>query len=126
MEITKEALIVGETILLDKDDIYTKRMYLGNAGLVHFISSENNYKKASGFNLTIEVLQELFTIEEPKSKVVPLELKIYDFVDVRYRDNKEHGWENGKLVFVNPKHSYPYYILRKDDITATYKYCEFI
>ena len=126
MEITKEALIAGETILVDKINIANKRLYLGNSGLIYFVSRENDFKQASGAIFTIGSLQKHFNIEEPKSKVVPLELKIYDFIPVRYRDSEIDDWSNGKLVFVNPKNPFPFCILTKCESTVIYKYCEFI
>ena len=51
---TEKDLIAGETVLVSKDNPANKKLYLGNAGLVHFISANNKYKITGG----------LYTIEE--------------------------------------------------------------
>ncbi len=124
---TEKDLIAGETVLVSNYN--GKRvLYLGSAGLVHFISQSGNFKKTVDSNYTIEELNKYFTIEQPKSNAVPLEKKVYDFVPVRCRDNEQSEWENYKLVSVIEKNSngYPYTVIDEDGNTFVFRYCEFL
>ena len=127
MEITKENLITGETVLINKGN-KTKHLYLGCVGLAHFISSGDCFKVANPFARTIEEINENFTIEQPESKVVPLEKKSYNFVPVRVRDNTSNAWIIGnELVAVLPKNKpYPFVVFNKISGVSEYKYAEFI
>ena len=91
MEITKEQLIEGKTVLIRKAD-KSQRLYLGNVGLVYFISLDN-FKQSSGSPYTIEELNTIYFIEQEQSLTVPLERKLYDFVPVYVKDLKK---KNGK------------------------------
>ena len=122
---TEKDLIAGETVLVFKDTPAHKRLYLGNAGLVHFISATNKYKLTGGY-YTIEELNESFTIEQPKSKVVPLEKKVYNFVPVRVRDKEDNEWKNAFLIAVTPLTDFPFKTVNKNGQSAAYRYCEFL
>lgn len=122
---TEKDLIAGETVLIHKDNPSNKNLYLGSAGYVHFISATNKYKY-TGVSFTIEELNESFTIEQPKSKVVPLEKKVYDFVPVRVRDNERHLWKNAFLIAVTPLTDYPFKTVNENEQSAAYRYCEFL
>ena len=122
---TEKDLIAGETVLVFKGNPAHKRLYLGNAGLVHFASVTNKYKLTGGF-YTIEELNELYSIEQPKSKVVPLEKKVYDFVPVKVRDNENHKWGNVFLIAVVQGVDFHFKTVDMDGQSTSYKYCEFI
>jgi len=124
---TEKDLIAGETVLTWKED-KRKVLYLGSAGLVHFISRDGNFKKSSGCYFTIDDLNEFLTIEQPKSNAVPLEKKVYDFVPVRCRDNDKSEWNNFKLVAVCDynKGGYPYTVIDEYGYSFVFRYCEFI
>lgn len=124
---TSKDLIAGETVLVFKDNPAHKRLYLSNAGLVHFISATNKYKLTGGF-YTIEELNEWYTIEQPKSKVVPLDKKVYDFVPVRVRDGNglSMNWRNAFLVAVVPFTKFPFKTVDESGHCTPYEYCEFL
>lgn len=122
---TEKDLIAGKTVLVSKAYEKEKVKYLGNAGLIHFVSHTNGYSNA-GMYYTIEQLNNSFTIEKPKSRVVPLEKKVYDFVPVRVRDNEDSEWENAFLIAVIPNTDFPYNVLDDVDCLNTFKYCELI
>ena len=124
---TEKDLIAGETVLVWKED-GSKVLYLGNAGLAHFISEDNAFKKSGHSYYTIDDLNEYFSIEQPKSNAVPLESKVYDFVPVRCRDDDKSKWENYKLVSVVEKkgNGYPYTVIGEDGSTFVFRYCEFL
>jgi len=124
---TEKDLIAGETVLVEKtNDV--KAMYLGSAGLAHFVSQSNKFKTGSDYIYTIEDLNKYFTIEQSKSNAVPLEKKVYDFVPVRVRDNDKSEWNNFKLVAVCDynKGGYPYTVIDEDGYSFVFRYCEFI
>ena len=120
---TEKDLVAGETVLRWKES-NTKVLYLGCAGLVHFISEDNAFKTAGDSNYRIEELNNCFTIEQPKSKVVPLEKKVYDFVPVRCK-YREH-WVNCYLIAVVPDSSYPYKVITGDGGNDGFNNCEFL
>ena len=124
---TEKYLVAGETVLVWKESD-VKVLYLGNAGLVHFVSRTNDFKIAGGLYYTIEELNKYFTIKQPKSNAVPLEKKVYDFVPVRCRDDDNSEWENYKLVTVidYKKYGYPYIVMDEDGNTIFFRYCEFL
>ena len=122
---TEKDLIAGETVLVSKDNPTDKRLYLGNAGFVHFISVINKYEEV-GICFTIKDIIKHFDIEQPKSKVVPLEKKVYDFVPVRVRNMVSVNWENRFLIAVIPGAEYPFKTVDEDGDINTYKYCEFL
>ena len=122
---TEKDLIAGETVLVSKNDPSDKRLYLGSAGLVYFISATNKYKLTGGF-YTIEELNESFTIEQPKSKVVPLEKKVYDFVPVRASNDEKYEWQNAFLIAVVPEAKYPYIVINGDRMFKRLRHCEFL
>ena len=124
---TEKDLIAGETVLVWKESD-VKVLYLGNAGLVHFVSRTNDFKIAGGLYYTIEELNKYFTIKQPKSNAVPLEKKVYDFVPVRCRDNDKSEWENFRLVAVCDynKGGYPYTVIDEDGYSFVFRYCEFL
>lgn len=123
---TEKDLIAGETVLVWKESD-AKVLYLGSAGLAHFISKYYNFKKAGDSYITIEDLNEYFTIEQPKSKVVPLEKKVYDFVPVRCRDNDNELWKSDtSLIAVVPDAEYPYKVLSNCGKSSFFKQCEFL
>ena len=124
---TEKDLVAGETVLVWKED-KKEVLYLGSAGLAHFISEDNAFKKASHFNFTIEDINKHFTIEQPKSNAVPLEKKVYNFVPVRCRDNDDDVWKNFRLVAVvgNKINRYPYTVIDEDDSSFVFKQCEFL
>ena len=124
---TEKDLVAGETVLVSNHN--GKRvLYLGRAGLAHFISQDDEFKKANEFYNTIEDLNSFFTIEQPKSNAVPLEKKVYDFVPVRCRDNDKSEWENYRLVAVadNRWNGYQYFVIDEDGDIIYFRYCEFI
>jgi len=124
---TEKDLVAGETVLTWKED-KRKVLYLGSAGLVHFISRDDEFKKSSGCYFTIDDLNEFLTIEQPKSNAVPLEKKVYDFVPVRCRDDDNSEWENFRLVAVadNRWNGYQYFVIDEDGDIIYFSYCEFI
>ena len=124
---TEKDLIPGETVLVRKgSDV--KVLYLGSAGLAHFISQDNEFKIGYDSIYTIEAINKYFTIEQPKSNAVPLEKKVYDFVPVRCRDNDKSEWNNFKLVAVCDynKGGYPYTVIDEYGYSFVFRYCEFI
>jgi len=126
MEITKEMLIANETVLVTKKSDKYKCLYLGcvpNLN-IHFVSVPNKYKEAYSF-YTIEEINQMFTIKQPESKVVPLERKVYDFVPVRVRDSEDESWGNAKLIACLYGLNHPYFVIL-EDFPSQYKYCEFI
>jgi len=124
---TEKDLIAGGTVLVLKED-KKEVLYLGSAGLVHFVSRTNDFKIAGGLYYTIEELNKYFTIKQPKSNAVPLEKKVYDFVPVICRDDDKSEWENYKLVSVIEKNSngYPYTVIDEDGFAFVFRYCEFL
>ena len=126
---TEKDLIAGETVLVSKYIPTNKKLYLGSAGLVHFVSNTNNFECANNNNFRIQELNQFYTIEQPESKVVPLELKSYDFVPVIFKVKEQEDWENGKLLAVVPNAKYPYIISysgKDAPILVTCNYCEFL
>ena len=126
MEITKEQLIEGKTVLIRKAD-KSQRLYLGNVGLVYFISLDN-FKQSSGSSYTIEELNTIYFIEQEQSLTVPLERKVYDFVPVYVKDYEKEEWKERKLIAVLPNALFPYHT---DEGSSTkyagaFKICEFI
>ena len=124
MEITKEQLIEGKTVLIRKAD-KSQRLYLGNVGLVYFISLDN-FKQSSGSPYTIEELNTIYFIEQEQSLTVPLKRNVYDFVPVKYKDYENEDWSNGELFAVIPNVEYPYNIINVSKCMDTAKICEFI
>lgn len=123
---TEKDLVAGETVLVWKESD-VKVLYLGSAGLAHFISEDDDFKKAGDCNFTIEDLNKHFTIEQPKSNAVPLEKKVYDFVPVRCRDNDNELWKSyPSLIAVVPDAEYPYKVLSSSGVFVTFKKCEFL
>ena len=122
---TEKDLKAGETVLVSKNDPSDKRLYLGSAGYVHSISARNKYEHTGGL-YTIERLNEYYTIEQPKTKVVPLEKKVYDFVPVRARNDEKYEWQNAFLIAVTPSTEFPFKTVDEDGDINTYKYCEFL
>ena len=120
---TEKDLVAGETVLVWKED-KKEVLYLGRAGLAHFVSGDNEFKIGSDYVYTIEELNKYFTIEQPKSNPVPLENKVYDFVPVRCR-NGEH-WVNCYLIAVVPDAEYPYKVITSDVGNDGFKQCEFL
>jgi hypothetical protein len=122
---TEKDLIAGETVLVEKtNDV--KAMYLGSAGLAHFVSQSNKFKTGSDYIYTIEDLNKYFTIEQSKSNAVPLEKKVYDFVPVRVRDYEDQSWQIRELVLVSPENSLPYRVINNEGRTTGFKQCEFL
>lgn len=119
---TEKDLIAGETVLVSKNDPTDKRLYLGNAGLVHFVSAANKYECTGGL-YTIKELNQRYTIEQQKSKVVPLEKKVYDFVPVRCNDYED--LVNCYLIAVFPSSSFPYKVIRGNGDSDEFEYCKF-
>ena len=122
---TEKDLVAGETVLVWKES-NAKALYLGCAGLVHFVSEDDEFNKAGDSNFAIEDLNKYFTIKQPKSNAVPLEKKVYDFVPVRCRDNDDRDWENRELVLVSPENPYPYRVINNHGETSGFKQCEFL
>jgi len=122
---TEKDLVAGETVLVWKESD-VKVLYLGSAGLVNFISEDDDFKKAGDCNFTIEDLNKLFTIEQPKTNAVPLEKKVYDFVPVRVRDYEACNWEDKELILVSPDALYPYRVYDSLGRTTGFKQCEFL
>lgn len=123
---TEKDLVAGETVLVWKED-QRKVLYLGSAGLVHFLSEDNEFKAGGGSYFTIDDLNKYFTIEQPKSNAVPLEKKVYDFVPVIVRDCDEAVWRRDtSLIAVVPESEYPYKVLSKCGSLVPFKFCEFI
>ena len=122
---TEKDLIAGETVLVSKDKTCHKRLYLGCSGLVHFISACNEYEFAGPF-YTIKELNKWYTIEQPKSKAVPLEKKVYDFVPVRVRNNEINIWKNAFLIAVTPLTDFPFKTVNENGQSTSYRYCEFL
>ena len=123
---TEKDLIAGETVLVLKED-KKEVLYLGSAGLVHFVSRTNDFKIAGGLYYTIEELNKYFTIEQPKSNAVPLEKKVYDFVPVRCRDNDNELWKSyPSLIAVVPDAEYPYKVTNEYGEQDGFRYCEFL
>ena len=120
---TEKDLVAGETVLVWKDSD-ANVLYLGCAGLAHFVSAYNEFKIANNSNFTIEELNKHFTIDQPKSKVVPLEKKVYDFVPVICRNRED--WVNCYLIAVYPDSSYPYKVITSDGGNDGFKQCEFL
>ena len=124
---TEKDLVAGETVLVRKgSDV--KVLYLGSAGLAHFITQDNEFKIGYDSIYTIEAINKYFTIEQPKSNAVPLEKKVYDFVPVRCRDNEQSEWENYRLVAVvdNRWNGYQYFVIDEDGDIIYFRYCEFL
>ena len=124
---TEKDLVAGETVLTWKED-KRKVLYLGSAGLVHFISRDDKFKKSSGCYFTIDDLNEFLTIEQPKSNAVPLEKKVYEFIPVRCRDNDNELWKSyPSLIAVVPDAEYPYKVITGDGGKSSFfKQCEFL
>lgn len=123
---TEKDLKAGETVLVSKYIPTNKKLYLGSAGLVHFVSNTNNFECANNNNFRIQELNQFYTIEQPKSKVVPLEKKVYDFVPVRVRDSENHKWWNAFLIAVVPDEEYPFFVITESNNYDSLRYCEFI
>jgi hypothetical protein len=128
MEITKEKLIEGKTVLLSKNNPENKRLYLGNVGLVYFASMIGKFIESSPYYYTIQELNEKFIIEQEQSLTVPLERKVYDFVPVYVKDYEKEEWKERKLIAVLPNALFPYHT---DEGASTkyagaFKICEFI
>ena len=123
----KEDLISGETILVSKTHNTSKVLYLGGIGLVHFVSMTNSYKESS-CHYTIEELEELYTIEQPQSKSVPLEKKVYDFVPVRVKDSDNEDWRDfGCKLIAVIECKFPYVTVNADYKSIQLsRYCEFL
>lgn len=123
---TEKDLVAGETVLVWKED-KRKVLYLGSAGLAHFLSGDNEFEIGSDYVYTIEELNKYFTIEQQKSNAVPLEKKVYDFVPVRCRDNDDYVWQRDKLlIVVIPDSEYPYKVISSCGSLVTFKQCEFL
>jgi hypothetical protein len=123
---TEKDLVAGETVLVWKDSD-ANVLYLGCAGLAHFVSAYNEFKIANNSNFTIEELNKHFTIDQPKSKVVPLEKKVYDFVPVICRNNDGNVWERDNLLIaVVPDAEYPYKVITDDGGYDGFNNCEFL
>lgn len=120
---TEKDLIEGETVLVSKAYEKEKVKYLGNAGLIHFVSHTNEYSNA-GMCYTIEQLNNSFTIEQPKSRVIPMEKKVYDFVPVRCNDYED--LVNCYLIAVYPSSDFPYKAITDNGDIDGFEYCEFI
>lgn len=123
---TEKDLIAGETVLVSKYIPTNKKLYLGSAGLVHFVSNTNNFECANNNNFRIQELNQLYTIEQPKSKVVPLEKKVYDFVPVRCRDDEDDKWKEAFLIAVVLSPSFSFKTVDGNGNCASYRYCEFL
>ena len=125
---TEKDLVAGETVLVWKEGKKDVLLYLGSAGLAHFVSGDNEFKTGSDYVYTIEELNKYFNIEQPKSNAVPLENKVYDFVPVRCRDNEQSEWENYRLVAVadNRWNGYQYFVIDEDGDIIYFRYCEFL
>ena len=124
---TEKDLVAGETVLVWKEDKKDVLLYLGSAGLAHFVSGDNEFKTGSDYVYTIEELNKYFNIEQPKSNAVPLEKKVYDFVPVRCRDGDGDVWQRGGLLIaVVPDAEYPYKVLSNCGSSYGFRYCEFI
>lgn len=127
MEFIEEKYVAGKTVLIDKAT-KDKYLYLGSAGLVHFISEDNMFDKACSMNYTTQQLEEMFTIEGTGLDV-PLERRVYDFVPVLVRDSDEGEWKERKLIVVIPNAEYPYitnYQSKKGETFAIYKQAKFL
>ena len=123
---TEKDLVAGETVLVWKQ-VERKVLYLGRAGLAHFVSADNEFKIGRATYFTIDYMNECFTIEQPKSNAVPLEKKVYDFVPVRCRDNDNELWKSDpSLIAVVPDAEYPYKVLSSSGVLVTFKQCEFL
>lgn len=120
---TEKDLKAGETVLVRKID-NRRALYLGNAGLVHFVSNKIDFECANNNNFRIQELNQFFTIEQPKSKVVPMEKKVYDFVPVRCNDYED--LVNCYLIAVYPSSSFPYKVITDNGDSDGFEYCEFI
>ncbi len=120
---TEKDLVAGETVLVWKED-QRKVLYLGSAGLVHFVSEDNEFKAGGSSYFTIDDLNKYFTIEQPKSNAVPLEKKVYDFVPVRCK-YRQH-WVNCYLIAVVPDAEYPYKVITGDGGNDGFNNCEFL
>lgn len=57
---------------------------------------------------SLEQINSNFTLKQPEDKTVPLEQKVYDFVDVECRDDDTQEWKPYKLICVIPKNYYPF------------------
>ena len=125
---TEKDLVAGETVLVWKEGKKDVLLYLGSAGLAHFVSGDNEFKTGSDYVYTIEELNKYFNIEQPKSNAVPLVKKVYDFVPVRCRDNEQSEWKNYKLVSVveKNKYGYPYTVIDEEENSFVFRYCEFL
>ena len=125
---TEKDLIAGETVLVWKEGKKDVLLYLGSAGLAHFVSGDNEFKTGSDYVYTIEELNKYFNIEQPKSNAVPLVKKVYDFVPVRCRDYDKSEWGNFRLVAVCDynKGGYPYTVIDEDGYSFVFRYCEFL
>ncbi len=123
---TEKDLVAGETVLVWKE-AGSNVLYLGRAGLSHFVSGDNEFKIGSDYVYTIEELNKYFNIEQPKSNAVPLEKKVYDFVPVRVRDYDNRLWQRDQLLIaVVPESEYPYKVLSNCGSLVPYKQCEFL
>ena len=124
---TEKDLVAGETVLVSNAS-GRKCLYLGSAGLAHFMSQYDDFKTGDDCIYTIEDLNKYFTIEQPKSNAVPLEKKVYDFVPVRCRCNDISEWENYRLVAVadNRWNGYQYFVIDEDGDIIYFRYCEFL
>jgi hypothetical protein len=67
----KEDLIPGKTVLVGRKGGVIKRLYLGNSGLVHFLSQSGDFTKALSAFFTIEELRKLYTIHNDKPDLRP-------------------------------------------------------
>jgi len=122
---TEKDLIPGETVLVSNVN-NSRVLYLGSAGLAHFMSQYDDFKTGDDCIYTIEDLNKYFNIEQPKSNAVPLEKKVYDFVPVRVRDYKDQSWQIRELVLVSPENSLPYRVINNEGGTTGFKQCEFL
>jgi hypothetical protein len=125
-EITKEDLIVNETVLIHKDS-KTKATLIdcgvyGN--IFHLYSNENKFIST----LSLAEINKYFTLEEKPSKVVPFETKVYDFVPVKVRDDDNKEWcFNYKLIAVRrEKDSLPYIVINEYGVVNIFEQAEFI
>lgn len=124
-EITKDDLIVNETVLIHKDS-KTKATLIdcgvyGN--IFHLYSNENKFIST----LSLAEINKYFTLEENQSKVVPLKTKGYDSIDVRVKNNDDNNWIYGyKLIAVFECDMYPYKVINGNKNIVTFKKAEFI